>query len=126
MHYWSSFGAINEVREEIAPWCDYSNVRQRRVDWEFNVDDAHLKTEVGLPEITKCDRALEGVWTMTRRSRGREVALQVLYQIEQNPGAPSDQIGYFIKRRLLEDRKICGFTEGLVAGVKEHQRKLTA
>jgi transcription antitermination protein NusB len=61
---------------------------------------------------------------MTRRSRGREVALQVLYQIEQNPGAPIREIGYFIKRRLLEDRKACDFTEGLIAGVKEHQAQI--
>jgi N utilization substance protein B len=63
---------------------------------------------------------------MTRRSRGREVALQVLYQIEQNPGVPPDEISRFIARRLLQDRKLCEFTEGLVAGVKEHQAKLDA
>jgi N utilization substance protein B len=58
---------------------------------------------------------------MTRRSRGREVALQVLYQVEQNPGISPEEVYRFIRRRLLEDRKLCSFTEGLVAGVKEHQ-----
>jgi N utilization substance protein B len=58
---------------------------------------------------------------MTRRSRGREVALQVLYQIEQNPGISAPEIRSFIERRLLEDRKLGDFTEGLIAGVKEHQ-----
>jgi len=63
---------------------------------------------------------------MTRRSRGREVALQVLYQVEQNPGVSREEIRRFIQRRLLEDRKLCDFTEGLVAGVKAHQARLDA
>ncbi len=63
---------------------------------------------------------------MTRRSRGREVALQVLYQVEQNPGIPPEEIRRFIQRRLLEDRKLCEFTEGLIAGVKEHQAQIDA
>ncbi len=63
---------------------------------------------------------------MTRRSRGREVALQVLYQVEQNPGIPAEEIRRFIERRLLEDRKLCEFTEGLTAGVKEHQARIDA
>jgi N utilization substance protein B len=63
---------------------------------------------------------------MTRRSRGREVALQVLYQVEQNPVIPADEIRRFIERRLLEDRKLCEFTEGLVKGVKEHQARIDA
>jgi transcription antitermination protein NusB len=58
---------------------------------------------------------------MTRRSRGREVALQVLYQVEQNAGVPLPEVRRFIQRRLLGDRKLCEFTEGLIAGVKEHQ-----
>ena len=43
---------------------------------------------------------------MTRRSRGREVALQVLYQVEQNPG-----MGILMRSAvsfngaLLEDRQ---------------------
>jgi transcription antitermination protein NusB len=63
---------------------------------------------------------------MTRRSRGREVALQVLYQVEQNPGISPDEIRLFIERRLLKDRKLCEFTEALTAGVKEHQTALDA
>jgi len=63
---------------------------------------------------------------MTRRSRGREVALQVLYQVEQNPLIPADEIRRFIERRLLEDRKLCEFTEGLIDGVKEHQARIDA
>src|SRR5262249_60066119 len=63
---------------------------------------------------------------MTRRSRGREVALQVLYQVEQNPGTPPEEVRRFIQRRLLGDRKLSEFTEGLIAGVKEHQPRIDA
>lgn len=61
---------------------------------------------------------------MTRRSRGREVALQVLYQVEQNAGMPAREIKRFINRRLLGEAKLVEFTEGLVAGVREHQPKI--
>jgi N utilization substance protein B len=63
---------------------------------------------------------------MTRRSRGREVALQVLYQVEQNPGVAPEEVSRFIQRRLLNDRKLSEFTEGLISGVKEHQERLDA
>lgn len=58
---------------------------------------------------------------MTRRSRGREVALQVLYQLEQNTGMPAAEVRRFLDRRLLADKALCEFTEGLIAGIKEHQ-----
>lgn len=61
---------------------------------------------------------------MTRRSRGREVALQVLYQIEQNSEVPLEEVRSFIQRRLLDDRKLCEFTEVLISGVKEHQAQI--
>ena len=63
---------------------------------------------------------------MTRRSRGREVALQVLYQVEQNAGIPLPDVRRFIQRRLLGDRKLCEFTEGLIAGVKQHGVQIDA
>lgn len=61
---------------------------------------------------------------MTRRSRGREVALQVLYQVEQNPGMSLAEVRLFIQRRLLGERKLCEFTEGLIAGVKGHLARI--
>jgi transcription antitermination protein NusB len=61
---------------------------------------------------------------MMRRSRGREVALQVLYQVEQNHGVSPDEVRRFIQRRLLDDRKLCEFTEGLIDGVQEHQTQI--
>ena len=61
---------------------------------------------------------------MTRRSRGREVALQVLYQVEQNPGVPVTEVHQFINRRLLGDVNLIEFTEDLIAGVKEHRPQI--
>jgi len=58
---------------------------------------------------------------MTRRSRGREVALQVLYQIEQNPGFSAEEIQRFCERRLLDDQPLVAFTQELVVGVREHR-----
>jgi N utilization substance protein B len=61
---------------------------------------------------------------MTRRSRGREVALQVLYQVEQNPGISKAEVRLFINRRLLAEKSLVEFTEGLVAGVRENQARI--
>ena len=61
---------------------------------------------------------------MTRRSRGREVALQVLYQIEQNAGVPVAEVHQFINRRVRGDAKLVEFTQDLIAGVKEHQAQI--
>jgi N utilization substance protein B len=60
-----------------------------------------------------------------RRTRGREVALQVLYQVEQNPGLPQADIDRFLQRRLQEPR-LCEFARALVAGVKANGEKIDA
>jgi transcription antitermination protein NusB len=62
---------------------------------------------------------------MTRRTRGREIALQVLYQLEQNPGQGPDEVSQFIRRRLREP-KLCAFASALVDGVLEHQPRIDA
>ncbi|MBV8231963.1 MAG: transcription antitermination factor NusB [Planctomycetaceae bacterium] len=61
---------------------------------------------------------------MTRRTRGREIALQVLYQTEQNPGLPREEVRRFIERRLFGDRKLCEFAAALIAGVQAHQPQI--
>jgi N utilization substance protein B len=61
---------------------------------------------------------------MTRRSRAREVALQVLYQTEQNPEVPVIAERQFINRRLLGETKLIEFTESLITGVREHQPQI--
>ena len=63
---------------------------------------------------------------MTRRTRGREIALQVLYQAELNPGLAPEEIRRFIERRLLGDTKLCEFTRSLIAGVQAHQGRIDA
>ena len=60
---------------------------------------------------------------MTRRTRGREIALQVLYQVEQNPSQGKTEIDRFIQRRLREP-KLCAFAHELVNGVHEHQARI--
>jgi len=60
-----------------------------------------------------------------RRTRGREVALQVLYQVEQNPGLVQPEIDRFLQRRLQEPR-LCDFARALVNGVKTNQEKIDA
>jgi N utilization substance protein B len=61
----------------------------------------------------------------TRRTRGREVALQVLYLLEQNPAADTAEIQRFIERRLREPR-LREFTQALVDGVREHRPRIDA
>ena len=63
---------------------------------------------------------------MTRRTRGREIALQVLYQAELNPGLAPEEVRRFVERRLLGDKKLCEFTRGLIAGIQEHQGRIDA
>lgn len=60
---------------------------------------------------------------MTRRTRGREIALQVLYLLEQNPSVDSAEIERFIERRLREP-KLREFAHALVDGVREHQTRI--
>ena len=60
---------------------------------------------------------------MTRRTRGREIALQVLYLLEQNPGVDPGEVERFIERRLREPR-LRSFARALVEGVRRHQPEI--
>jgi len=60
---------------------------------------------------------------MTRRTRGREIALQVLYLLEQNPGVDPAEVAGFIQRRLREP-KLQQFAQALVAGVQANQPRI--
>jgi N utilization substance protein B len=62
---------------------------------------------------------------MTRRTRAREIALQVLYQLEQNPGYSTSNVDRFIERRLREP-KLREFARELIAGVQAHQPRIDA
>ena len=62
---------------------------------------------------------------MTRRSRAREVALQVLYQAEVNPGTASRDRTLFLKGRLRSGALVA-FAESLVDGVAGHREAIDA
>jgi N utilization substance protein B len=60
---------------------------------------------------------------MSRRSRAREVALQVLYQDDLNPQIDPGPADAFLCRRLRAPELI-EFGRSLVAGVRSHQVEL--
>lgn len=62
---------------------------------------------------------------MTRRSRAREVALQVLYQAEVNPGTASHDRARFLKGRLRSGALV-EFAESLIDGVGRHREAIDA
>ena len=60
---------------------------------------------------------------MIRRTRAREVALQVLYQFDQNSEVVPEDIDQFIARRL-SDEALQGFARLIVAGVRKNQARI--
>ena len=58
---------------------------------------------------------------MSRRSRAREIVLQVLYQDDLNTDQPEDIRLRFINARLNQDRSLVAFAEELLAGVRQHR-----
>ena len=61
--------------------------------------------------------------TLIRRTRSREVALQVLYQSDQNAGLDPIEIDRFIARRL-RDEQLQAFARAIVAGVQANQVRI--
>ncbi len=61
---------------------------------------------------------------MTRRSRAREVALQVLYEDDMNPGRSVVAADEFLRRRLNNDPGLVEFASSLVAGVRKNRHEL--
>jgi N utilization substance protein B len=72
------------------------------------------------PEAASAEASTPGRGGAGRRTRGREVALQVLYLLEQNPAVDAGEVERFLTRRL-RDAKAVAFTRGLVEGVHAHQ-----
>src|SRR5258707_9923189 len=62
---------------------------------------------------------------MSRRSRAREVALQVLFQDDLNPGANPGEADQFLRGRLRDD-DLVEFARSLVAGVRRNRAELDA
>ena len=46
-----NIGELDELQSEIATWAEKTNVKQRGVDWQFKIDDAHLKLKRLYPRI---------------------------------------------------------------------------
>jgi hypothetical protein len=42
---------IGELRKETAAWHQYTNEKQRGVDWQFRIDDARTKLKSLYPKI---------------------------------------------------------------------------
>jgi len=61
---------------------------------------------------------------MSRRSRAREVALQVLFQDDLNPGHSPAQTDEFLEERLAAD--LVEFGRSLVSGVRRNRQELDA
>lgn len=60
---------------------------------------------------------------MSRRSRAREVALQVLFQDDLNPGGNPAQADQFLRARLKAE-ELVAFAQSLVAGVRRNRTEL--
>ncbi len=61
---------------------------------------------------------------MSRRSRAREVVLQVLFEDDMNPGHSLVASDEFLRRRLNNDVDLVEFASALVAGVRKNRREL--
>jgi transcription antitermination protein NusB len=62
---------------------------------------------------------------MTRRSRAREVALQLLFQRDQNPTpVPRSVVEQFARDRLLGDADMTAYCLGLYDGTLAHQAEI--
>ena len=60
---------------------------------------------------------------MARRSRAREVALQVLFQDDVNPPESAGETFLFLQRRL-SSQELIDFARSLIAGVRRNRSEL--
>jgi N utilization substance protein B len=63
---------------------------------------------------------------MSRRSRAREVALQVLFQDDLNPGGNPHAADLFLRARLGSGEELIAFARSLVSGVRRNREELDA
>ncbi len=61
---------------------------------------------------------------MSRRSRAREVVLQLLYQDELNPAHRLSDDDAFLSRRLHGDEALVAFARSLLSGVRRNRGEL--
>jgi len=62
--------------------------------------------------------------TMARRSRAREIVLQILYQDDLNPGIEPAIARKFISDRLQGHEQLVRFAESLLSGVRRNRTEL--
>ena len=62
---------------------------------------------------------------MSKRSRAREVVLQVLFQDDLNPGGNPHTADEFLRRRLGSD-ELLDFARSLLSGVRRNRQELDA
>ena len=63
---------------------------------------------------------------MSRRSRAREVVLQILYEDDLNPDRNMAVADEFLRGRLNHDEELVGFAVELLAGVRRNRGELNA
>jgi len=61
---------------------------------------------------------------MSRRSRAREVVLQLLYQDDLNPDRKLSRDDDFIRIRLHGNEELCAFAKSLLSGVRRNRGEL--
>ena len=61
---------------------------------------------------------------MSRRSRAREIALQLLYQEDLNADQAEDVRLRFLHGRLQHNRKLVEFANSLIAGVQQNRETI--
>lgn len=61
---------------------------------------------------------------MTTRRRVREVVLQILFEEDINPVRPEKAASDFLATRLLKNKPLIAFGEGLLAGVRKNRKSI--
>src|SRR6476659_2153504 len=61
---------------------------------------------------------------MSRRSRAREVVLQLLYQDDLNPEADGPTTEQFLRERLNDDEELIGFARSLLTGGRAQRQEI--
>lgn len=61
---------------------------------------------------------------MSRRSRAREIVLQVLYEDDLNPDRNMATVDQFLVRRLNHEQELIEFARNLLAGIRRNRGEL--
>jgi transcription antitermination protein NusB len=61
---------------------------------------------------------------MSRRSRAREVVIQVLYEDDLNPDRSPEIADQFLVSRLGSEQELIDFARSLLAGVRKHRAEI--